>query len=148
MRTPSYHQPDLTDPAMAQTRPGSIFTPAIAAWSSPGALGALPGGAMTPYLLIAAAVAAAYFRKIPWWAAAVASGGVWFTMLRSGGVIVTNGQGILSSGQTIQFTSASPATITNDTAQFPTLTVGGVAYSVLRAETNTDGSVTYYLDTP
>jgi hypothetical protein len=144
---PAFAPRQLTNPAMAETRPGSVFTPAIAAWSSPGQLGAL---ALPPWANLAAVailLALAAMRKIPWWAGIVGAGVAWWylTPATATSLSITSGTGIVANGTALQFTNASPGTLTGS-GNSATLSVGEATYPVLQTQANADGTTTYYLD--
>lgn len=144
----SFVPPPLTNPQMAEKLPGSMFTPAIAAWSSPGALGALPS--WSGYAAVAAFLGLAYFRKIPWWAGlGGAALSYWYLNPTTNTVAsLTNGTGIVANGTTLNFSANTPATLVTTPAGAQTVQTGGLTYPLLSQQTNTDGSVTYYLDSP
>lgn len=153
MKVPPAFKPRvLRNPAMAETKPGSVFTPAISAWSSPGALGDLDGLALPtwlPYALLGVLGLLAWRGKIPWWAGLAGAGAVWYFLLNTGSVSaeITTGQGIVASGSTIHFSVNSPGTLTGSGTS-ATMTVGGTTYPVLQTEASSDGTTTYYLDNP
>jgi hypothetical protein len=148
MRTPgTFTPPNLTHPRMAETRAGSVFTPAIAAWSSPGQLGALNLPPWLNYAAIAAFLGLAAMRKIPWWAGIVGAAGVWYLLPTAPvATAVNSGVGIVANGTTLQFSVNSPGTLTGGAN--PIMSVGGNNYPVLQTQANPDGTVTYYLDNP
>jgi hypothetical protein len=135
---------------MQETRPGSIFSPAIAAWSSPGQLGALSMPAWGGYAAIAALLGLAYLRKIPWWAGVGGAAAAWYFLVPAALVTasITSGVGITTAGSTIQFSPNSPGTLTLVSGKPSSMAVGGSNYPVLSTDSNADGTVTYYLDNP
>lgn len=148
MRTPAYQPPHIRSPRMAQTRPGSVFSPAIGAWSDPGRLGGLGALALPSWTGYAAAggfLALGALKKIPWWAAigGAAASYLLLGMLTAAGQPITSGTALVSNGPTIQFTAASPGMLTTAADGTQTITVGGVAYTVESSTTNADGSIQY-----
>jgi hypothetical protein len=150
MRTGPFVPPDLKDPKMAETRPGSVFTPAIAAWSSPGQLGALSLPPWGGYAAAGALLALAYFRKIPWALGLGGAAAAWYflTPAAQASAQITSGLGITAAGTTIQFSPNSPGTLTLAGGKPSSMSVGGSNYPVLSTDSNPDGTVTYYLDNP
>jgi hypothetical protein len=146
---PAFAPRQILNPAMAETRPGSVFTPAIAAWSSPGQLGALTLPPWARLAAVALLLGLAAMRKIPWWAGIVGAGVAWWylTPATAASLMLTSGVGIVANGATLQFSTASPATLTGS-GSAATVSVGGATYPVLQTEANPDGTTTYYLDTP
>lgn len=149
MRTAPFTPPNLRNPRMAETRPGSVFPPAIAAWSSPGALGALALPSWANYAVAGGLLALAAMRKIPWWAGIVGAGAAWWFLTPGAPVAtqVNTGTGIVANGTTLQFSVNSPGTLTT-LGSNATMSVGGNNYPVLQTQGNPDGTVTYYLDNP
>jgi hypothetical protein len=146
---PAFVPRQLRTPAMAETRPGSVFTPAIAAWSSPGQLGALGLPSWANIAAVALFLGLAAMRKIPWWAGLLGAGVAWWylTPAAVASLSLTSGVGVVANGTTLQFSNASPATLTGS-GTAATLTVGGTTYPVLQTQANPDGTTTYYLDNP
>lgn len=143
---PAFTPRGLRNPAMAETRPGSVFTPAIGAWSSPGALGGL--GALpswTNYAAAAGFLALGAMKKLSWPMALAGAALSYYLLgtLASAGTQITSGTGLVSNGPTIQFTTASPGTLTTAADGTQTITVGGIAYTVQSTATNPDGSIQY-----
>jgi hypothetical protein len=152
MRVPPPFAPaGLQTPRMAETQPGSIFSPAIAAWSSPEQLrlGALGFSNWMTYALVGGLLWLAYRRKIPWWLGVGGAGAAWW-LLGAGGMTqtITNGQGIVSNGTQLALTVNSPGTLVTMPTGVSTLTVAGTAYPVRSTTNNADGSQTFYLDNP
>jgi len=150
MRTGPFVPPNLVNPRMAEAKPGSVFTPAIAAWSNPGQLGALNLPSWASYAAIGGMLALAAMKKIPWWAAVVGAGAAWWFLGAPLSVLttITTGTGIVANGTTLQFSENSPATLTTAHGTPQSLSVGGNNYPVLQTQANPDNTITYYLDNP
>lgn len=152
MRTRSF-RPVVNPIRNPQMTPGSVFTPAIAAWSaaSPlGGLGALSLPSWAGYAVAAAALFAAYKRKVPMWAGLAGAGAAYWFLIRSGsagGNTVSAGNVIVSDGTSYVLTAASPASVSSDGS---TLTLSGTVYPILSTGPAGDGTnnLTYYVDTP
>lgn len=136
-------------PRNLEATPGSVFTPAINAWSAPlGALSLSSLPSWTGYAVAGAALFAAYKKKVPLWAGfAGAAAAYWFLIRRTAGGTITAGNVIVSDGTNIVLTSASPGTLSADGS---TLTIAGAVYPVLSTGPAGDGSnnLTYYVDPP
>jgi hypothetical protein len=149
MRTPSF----APVPRNLQAMPGSDFTPAMAAWSSPGALGALSLSSLPSwvgYAIAGAALFAAYKKKVPLWAGLAGAGAAYWFLIRgastSAGTSITSGSVSVTDGTQYQLTAASPGSLSADGS---TITIGGTAYPVLSTVLSPDGTSTnYYVDTP
>jgi hypothetical protein len=144
--------PNLTDPKVSERIPGSMFSPAIAAWSSPGALGAylgvLPG--WSGMAAAAALLGLAYFKKIPWWAGlGGAAAAYWY--LGSGTntiATLTSGTVISANGSTLYLSANSPGTLVTQPDGSQLVQAGQYTYPVLSIQKNPDGSMTYFVDNP
>lgn len=156
MRTRAF-RPVVGSPQMT---PGSIFTPAMSAWGgSPSPLGGAPGmGALSlpampawaGYAVAAAALFAAYKKKVPLWAGLAGAGAAYWFLIRAGsagGNTITAGNVIVSDGTSYVLTTASPGMLSTDGS---TLTLAGSAYPVLSTGPAGDGTsnLTYYVDSP
>lgn len=152
MRTRSF-QPV---PKNLQATPGSVFAPAMAAWSgNPNQLGALSLSSLPPwagYAVAAAALFAAYKKKVPLWAGLAGAGAAYWFLIRgasanAAGSAITAGNVIVADGTSYTLTSASPGTLSADGS---TLTLAGTVYPVLSTGPAGDGTsnLTYYVDTP
>jgi hypothetical protein len=150
MRTGPFVPPNLTNPHMAETKPGSVFTPAIAAWSNPGQLGALNLPPWVNYAVMGGLLALAAMKKIPWWAGVLGAGAAWWFFGAASAVLtsISTGTGIVANGTTLQFSVNSPATLTTVNGAPQSLSVGGNNYPVLQTQANPDNTITYYLDNP
>lgn len=145
--------PNLDNPRVGERIPGSMFTPAIAAWSSPGALGAYLGAlpSWAGMAGVGAFLGLAYFKKIPWWAGL---GGALLSYMYLGVTTnsvqpLTSGTGIAANGSTYNFSANTPATlVTQPNGQQLVLTADGTAFPLISTQKNADGSTTYYLDNP
>lgn len=137
------HNPQMT--------PGSVFTPAIAAWSSPGALGALPTmPSWAGYAVAATALFAAYKKMVPMWAGLLGAGAAYWFLIRgtsaAGGTTVTSGSVSVTDGTQYQLTADSPGMLSADGQS---ITIAGTTYPVLSAIQSVVGTgVNYYVDTP
>lgn len=139
--------PTLNNP---QAIAGSVFTPAINAWSSPGALGALPLPSWAGYAVAAAALFAAYKKMVPMWAGLAGAGAAYWFLIRgnsaAGGTTVTSGSVSVTDGTQYQLTVDSPGTLSADGQS---ITIAGTTYPVLSAIQSVVGTgVNYYVDTP
>lgn len=153
MRT--FVPPDMRHPRVAQKIPGSMFTPAIAAWSSPGAMGgfgALGAGlpAWSGYAVGAGLLALAAMRRIPWWAAlGGAAVSVWYLGAQTNVLTsITNGTGIVANSTTLMFSANNPATLITTPAGAQSIQAGGITYPLITQQNNPDGTTTYYMDNP
>lgn len=141
-------------PQNLQATPGSVFAPAMAAYSgNPNQLGALSLSSLPSwagYAVAAAALLAAYKKKVPMWAGLAGAGAAYWFLIRgaaTGGNNITAGNVIVSDGTSYVLTAASPGTLSADGS---TLTLAGTVYPVLSTGPAGDGSsnLTYYVDTP
>lgn len=144
---------ETINPAMAERIPGSMFTPAIAAWSSPGALGSYLSGlpSWTGYAVAAGLLGLAYMKKIPWWAAGVGAFAAWYTLGNAGNMVttLTSGQAISANGTTLNFSVNTPGILSTAPNGVATLTdANNHTYPVLQTQSNSDGTTTYYVDNP
>jgi hypothetical protein len=149
---PAFTPPNLQHPSMAQTRAG-LFTPAIAAWSSPtglSGLGALGVPNWMGYLLAGGLLWLSYRRKIPWWAGVAGAGVAWWWLGGQGNMAqtISTGRAVAQSGTVYQLTPNSPGTLVTTPNGITSITIAGVVYPVLTTEQNQDGSTSYYLDNP
>jgi hypothetical protein len=122
----------------------------MAAWSSPGALGALPTTPKVGYAVAALALFATYKKMVPVWAGLAAAGAAYWFLIRGAGMAgaqIIAGNVIVSDGTSYVLTAASPGVLSPDGA---TLTLAGSAYPVLSTGPASDGSnnLTYYVDPP
>lgn len=150
----SFVSPDLTNPRLNERIPGSMFTPAIAAWSSPGAMGGLGFMSGMPewsgYAVAAGLLGLAAFRKIPWWAALAGAAASVYWLGASTNVLqtLTSGTGIVANSTTLQFSVNTPATLITTPAGAQSIQTGGLTYPLITTSNNPDGTVTYYMDNP
>ena len=147
----AYNIPNLKNPMMAERLPGSMFTPAISAWSSPGQLGALGDlPSWSGYAAAAAFLALAYFRKVPWTVGIVGAGLSWWFLGAQGNMVgtITSGTVISANGTTLSLGPNTPGQLTTTPTGTQTMTVGTVTYPVLTTTPNADGTITYYVDNP
>lgn len=140
-------------PRNLERTPGSVFSSAINAWGNSGQLGALSLPTMpkwTGYAVAAAALLAAYKKKVPMWAGLAGAGAAYWFLIRgasAAGSTITAGNVIVADGTSYALTAASPGTLSTDGS---TLTLAGTVYPVLSTGPAGDGSsnLTYYVDTP
>lgn len=138
---------------VSQMIPGSVFSPAMQAWGSPSPLGVLSLASLPSwagYAVAAAALFAAYKKKVPMWAGLAGAGAAYWFLIRAGsagGNNITAGNVIVSDGTSYVLTSASPGTLSSDGS---TLTLAGIVYPVLSTGPAGDGTnnLTYYVDPP
>lgn len=150
MRTRPFTPP----PRTLHATPGSVFAPAMAAWSgNPNRLGALSLSSLPSwagYAVAAAALFAAYKKKVPMWAGLAGAGAAYWFLIRGAsmaGSQITAGNVSVADGTSIVLTSASPGTLSADGS---TLTIAGTVYPVLSSGPAGDGTnnLTYYVNTP
>lgn len=147
--------PNLQHPRMKQRIAGSMFTPAIAAWSSPGAmggLGALGDGlpSWSGYAVAAGLLGLAAMRKLPWWLAlgGAAASVMWLGASTNILQTVSSGTGIVANSTTLQLSAAVPGTLITTPTGAQSMQVAGITYPLITIQNNPDGTVTYFLDNP
>ena len=139
------------NPILTNPTPESIFTPAMAAWSSQSPLGALSLATMPKwagYAVAAAALFAAYKRKVPMWAGLAGAGAAYWFLIRAGsagGNSITAGTVNVSDGTSYALTAASPGILSADGS---TLTIAGTVYPIISSVPLGDGTTSYIVNTP